>query len=181
MRWPGVIRAGSECAVPISSPDFYPTLLEAAGLPPMPAQHVDGVSMMPLFRGGALPLHDALFWHYPHYGNQGGTPGCSIRSGDWKLIEFFEDNHVELFNLKSDPGETVNVADQNPQVTRDLRAKLTAWRNRCMRCFQIGIRSGMIEDRVSLGFRNVTEITSAIRRLVSRDAERGQLGVNSGI
>ena len=67
------------------------------------------------------------FWHYPHYGNQGGTPGASVRDGDWKLIRFFEDGHEELYNLKQDIGETRNLADEKPEKRAELSAKLTAW------------------------------------------------------
>ena len=72
---PGVTRAGSTCDTPVTSTDFYPTLLELAGLPPLPRQHLDGVSLVPLLKGGSL-ARGPLFWHYPHYGNQGGAPGA---------------------------------------------------------------------------------------------------------
>ncbi|MBF0245497.1 MAG: sulfatase, partial [Planctomycetes bacterium] len=89
VHWPKRVSGGTLCDVPVSSPDFYPTLLEAAGLELIPEQHVDGLSMMPLLTGsGGLPERP-LFWHYPHYGNQGGTPGASVRLGDFKLIRFF--------------------------------------------------------------------------------------------
>ncbi len=128
VKWPGVVQPGSICHQQVTSPDFYPTLLECAGLPLQPQQHVDGVSFLPLLRGGTAPIHDAIFWHYPHYGNQGGTPGCSIRSGDWKLIEFFEDHHLELYNLHDDQGEHHNMAKQHPDIANTLHAKLIAWR-----------------------------------------------------
>jgi len=128
VSWPGVVPPGTTCSVPITSPDFYPTLLESAGLPLLPQQHVDGVSMLPLLRGSTAPIHDALFWHYPHYGNQGGTPGCSVRAGDWKLIEFFEDGRRELYNLHDDPGERHNLAKDKPDLAAQLHAKLSAWR-----------------------------------------------------
>ncbi|MHC4788061.1 MAG: sulfatase, partial [Planctomycetota bacterium] len=100
VRWPGHIEPGSSCSVPVTTPDFYPTFLEAAGLEPIPQQHCDGVSLMPLLKGSQELERDAIFWHYPHYGNQGGTPGSSVRAGDWKLIEFFEDGRLELYNLR---------------------------------------------------------------------------------
>jgi len=127
IRWPGVTKPDSFCTVPVTSPDFYPTLLEAAGLDPIPEQHVDGVSLVPLLRGGQALDRDAIFWHYPHYGNQGGTPGCSLRAGDWKLIEFFEDNHVELYNLRRDVSEAHNVAGENPDLVEQLRSMLHRW------------------------------------------------------
>ena len=131
VRWPGKIAPGSTCSTPMTSPDFYPTFLEAAGVDPMPDQHRDGVSIMPLLTGdGAHGLDErAIFWHYPHYGNQGGTPGSSVRQGDWKLIEFFEDGRLELYNLRDDVGEDRDVAGQFPEITQRLHAMLAAWRD----------------------------------------------------
>lgn len=127
-RWPGVIPAASHCDTPLISPDFYPTLLEAAGLPLLPEQHVDGISFLPLLRGEALPPREAFFWHYPHYSNQGTTPGSVVRVGDYKLIEYFEDGRLELFNLADDLGETRNLARDLPGTTRELRQRLADWR-----------------------------------------------------
>ncbi len=124
---PGVTRPGSVCHTPVSSPDFYPTLLELAGLPLNPAQHRDGVSLAPLLRGGEL-ARGPLFWHYPHYGNQGGAPCGAVRDGDWKLIEWYEDGSLELFNLREDIAEAHNLAPTNPDKAQQLRAKLNAWR-----------------------------------------------------
>ncbi len=128
IRWPQVIQPGSRCETPVTSPDFYPTFLEAAGLPLMPEQHCDGVSLMPLLQGGKQLERDAIFWHYPHYSNQGGTPGSSVRAGDWKLIEFFEDGKLELYNLREDIGEEHDLARDEPDRTKELRGRLTAWR-----------------------------------------------------
>ncbi len=130
VAWPGRIAAGTTCEVPVTSPDFYPTLLEAAGLPLSPGQHVDGVSLMPLLTGSGPLDRAAIFWHYPHYGNQGGTPGSSVRCGDFKLIEFFEDGRLELYNLRTDPGEQHNLAGTEPERCRELHARLSAWRER---------------------------------------------------
>jgi len=128
VRWPGVTRPASTCPVPVTSPDFFPTILEAAGLPPLPQQHADGLSLVPLLRGESILQREALFWHYPHYGNQGGTPGCSMRSGDWKLIEFFESARLELYNLRDDIGETRDLASREPRRTRQMQAELVRWR-----------------------------------------------------
>ena len=125
--WPGVTQPGAVCNVPVTSPDFYPTLLEMAGLPGRPEQHVDGVSIAPLLRGSGSLDREAIFWHYPHYGNQGGTPGCSVRSGDWKLIEFFEDCRVELYNLRDDVGEDHDLAATEPDRAASLRRMLHQW------------------------------------------------------
>jgi len=127
VRWPGVTRPDSICDVPVTSTDFYPTFLEAAGLPPIPEQHCDGVSIAPLLRGEGRLDRKAIFWHYPHYSNQGGTPGCSVRAGDWKLIEFFEDRHVELYNLRDDISEERNLAGEEPELARELAARLHEW------------------------------------------------------
>ncbi len=130
VRWPGRVSPDSVCRTPITSPDLYPTLLEAAGLPLRPEQHVDGVSFLPALGGAADFNRGPLFWHYPHYGNQGGTPGCSIREGDWKLIEFFEDGSLELYDLSGDLGETRNLAAEQPEIAGRLHARLVAWRQR---------------------------------------------------
>ena len=128
VRWPGVVEPGSVCDVPTTSPDFYPTMLEAAGLPLMPEQHCDGVSLMPLLRGEGSLDREAIFWHYPHYSNQGTTPGCSVRCGDWKLIEYFEDGRIELYNLRDDLSEERDLARDKPELAAELRAMLAEWR-----------------------------------------------------
>jgi arylsulfatase A-like enzyme len=128
VKWPGVTPPASVCTVPVTSPDFYPTLLEIAGLPPRPEQHRDGTSLVPLLRGGDALDRAAIFWHYPHYGNQGGSPGSSVRRGDHKLIEFFEDGHVELYNVREDVGETRNLAPEQPELAAALQRELAAWR-----------------------------------------------------
>ncbi len=130
VRWPGVPRPGSTCAVPVTSTDFYPTFLEAAGLDPMPEQHTDGVSMVPFLRGKEGDEARPLFWHYPHYGNQGGTPGSSVRFGDHKLIEFFEDGRLELYDLRRDVSERCNLVDEQPEHAQRLHGLLTQWRRR---------------------------------------------------
>lgn len=127
-RWPGVVAAGRECAEPCTSPDWYPTLLEAAGLASDPQQHADGVSLMPLLRGEPFE-RGPIFWHYPHYGNQGSKPAASVRHGDWKLIEFFEDGKLELYHLREDIGEARNRSDDQPERVEAMHAKLKAWRS----------------------------------------------------
>jgi arylsulfatase A-like enzyme len=128
IKWPGVTKAGTVSEVPVTSPDFYPTILEMAGLPPRPEQHCDGISLAGLLRDGTRPDRQAIFWHYPHYGNQGGTPGSALRAGDWKLIEFFEDGRLELYNLSEDISEQHNLASAQPELTRELHALLINWR-----------------------------------------------------
>ena len=89
IKWPGVTKANSQCNTPVITMDFYPTLLTAAGAPHNPEQHRDGVDITALLKGGSIGARP-LFWHYPHYGNQGGQPGSAIRAVDWKLIEWME-------------------------------------------------------------------------------------------
>lgn len=128
MRVPGMTKPGSVCDTPVVSTDFYPTLLELAGLPLAPAQHRDGISIVPLLKGGQLQRNAPIFWHYPHYGNQGGRPFGAIREGDWKLIEWYEDGAIELYNVPADTPEKNNVADAHADKVKDLRAKLAVWR-----------------------------------------------------
>ena len=127
IRWPGVTKPGSTCDVPVISTDFYPTILDMAGLPAKPRQTLDGVSLVPLLRGGDSLERTELFWHYPHYSNQGGFPGAVIRDGDWKLIERFEDGRVQLFNLADDLGEQSDLAAAQPDRVRAMRHRLHAW------------------------------------------------------
>lgn len=129
IRWPGRVQPGSLCRDYFTTPDFYPTLLEAAELPLRPEQHVDGVSIMPLLSGEHLD-RGPIFWHYPHYSNQGGTPGCAMRMGDYKLIEQFESRGTyQLYNLRDDPSETVNLAEREPGRVEELAALLSRWRD----------------------------------------------------
>ncbi len=130
VRWPGHVEAGSVCVAPVTSPDFYPTVLDMAGLDPMPEQHCDGVSLAPLLQGRDAPEPRAIYWHYPHYGNQGGTPGSSVRAGDYKLIEFFEDGRLELYNLREDIGEEHDLAEDEPERAEELHGMLVRWRER---------------------------------------------------
>lgn len=127
IRWPGVARPGSTCDVPVISTDFYPTILEIAGVKARPRQHRDGVSLAPLLRGNGAIDREALFWHYPHYSNQGGFPGAAVRVGDFKLIERFEDGRVHLYNLKDDIGERRDLAAQKPDQVRRMRRRLHDW------------------------------------------------------
>jgi arylsulfatase A-like enzyme len=126
MHVPGVTKADSFSNVPVIGMDFYPTILELAGLPFIPEQHMDGVSLVPLLKGGEISDRD-LFWHYPHYGNQGGEPSSIIHSKDWKLIYYHEDGRCELYNLKSDLGEQNDLSFENPEKTADLKTRLITW------------------------------------------------------
>ncbi len=128
IKWPGVTPPGSINTLPVISMDYYPTLIEVAGLPDRAEQHLDGVSIVPALRGQAQG-RGAIFWHYPHYSNQGGPPHGAVREGQWKLIEWYEDGRVELLNLKDDLSERTNLAPQFPERARALQAKLAAWRS----------------------------------------------------
>ena len=157
IRWPEWVAAGSTSSVVVSSPDFLPTLLAAADLggsgprkpgatattdsslptgrgaraegePGRPAGG-DGTSFLPVLTDGVDDIErEAVFWHYPHYGNQGGTPGSSVRSGRYKLIEFFETGAVELYDLETDIAETNNLSETMPGVTAELKQLLGRWR-----------------------------------------------------
>jgi arylsulfatase A-like enzyme len=126
IKWPGVTKPASVCSEPVTSTDFYPTILEIAGLPPMPKQHIDGVSWVPLLKGQKLD-RGPIYWHYPHYSPQGGGPASAVRDGHWKLIKWYEDDRLELYNLKEDIGETNNHADKNPELTQRLLNQLNKW------------------------------------------------------
>jgi arylsulfatase A-like enzyme len=126
--WPGQIKAGTVRDVPVSTQDLYPTLLELAGVQPAPGQVIDGISLVPLFKQTGALKREALYWHYPHYSNQGGRPGGAVRSGDWKLIEWYEDGQLELYNLREDLAEKNNLAGQRPEEAARLRRLLADWR-----------------------------------------------------
>ncbi|HET6573148.1 MAG TPA: sulfatase [Fimbriiglobus sp.] len=131
-RWPGTIQAGTVTDEPINSVDLYPTLLELAGAKPPAGQPLDGVSYVPTLRGKKRE-RGPLYWHFPGYlgvgkGNWRTTPAGSVRDGDWKLIEFFEDGRQELYNLKNDIGEKTNLAAKLPAKAKELHGKLIAWR-----------------------------------------------------
>ena len=121
--------AAKTCDVPITSADLFPTVLSYCGLPLMPKQHRDGVSLKQLVTDPSqrLTRTSPLVWHYPHYHGSGWTPGSAIREGDWKLIEKYHDQQVELYNLKDDLGESNNLAGSQPERTKALRAKMHAY------------------------------------------------------
>ncbi|MCC6682378.1 MAG: sulfatase [Phycisphaeraceae bacterium] len=123
---PGVTRAGTLEDTQVISTDFFPTILDLLGLPLQLDLHLDGISFAPLLRRtGTLPPRP-LFWHYPYYHQT--TPAGAVRFGDWKLIEYFEDDRVELYNLADDIGEQNDLSQQNPQKTQELLDTLHQWR-----------------------------------------------------
>jgi arylsulfatase A len=125
VRWPGVTRPGSVSDAAVSSIDFLPTIVDLCGL--KSKANVDGVSLRPALTGGALN-RPALFWHYPHYSNQGGRPGGAVRAGSLKLIEHYEDGRRELYDLAKDVSETHNLMLERPDEGKALAARLDAWR-----------------------------------------------------
>lgn len=123
--WPTHISPGIS-DVPVWSPDLPPTVMELIGSEPIAT--ADGLSLAGLImRDQTLPARD-LYWHYPHYSNQGGRPGGAIRSGDWKLVEYYETGRRELFHLAKDLRESRNLVEEQPQRLEELSGKLAAWR-----------------------------------------------------
>jgi len=138
-RWPNVMGADTISACPVNIMDFYPTLLQALNIRPNPNQHLDGASFLSTLKDvEARPERDTMVWHYPldkpHF--LGGRSSGAIRHGDWKLIEFFEDNRVELYDLRQDVGETHDLAQTRPETVALLQKKLKRWRK------EVGVDSG---------------------------------------
>ncbi|MXX61889.1 MAG: sulfatase [Holophagales bacterium] len=128
VRWPGAGQTGAVHDEPVISPDFYPTLLEMAGLPPRPDQHVDGMSFAAAVKGEDFE-RGPIYWHFPHYSNHGmQSPGGAIRDGAWKLLEYFENGTVQLFDLENDAGEQRDLATEQSARAAELRGRLRAWR-----------------------------------------------------
>lgn len=129
IRWPGKVKPGSVCRTPTMNIDFYSTFAEIVGAELGARQRVDGVSVLPLLKGHSIS-RDALYWHYPldkpHF--LGGRSSGAVRCGQWKLIEFFEDQRLELYNLADDVGEKNNVVQEYPDKVRQLHQQLSAWR-----------------------------------------------------
>ena len=128
--WPGHTKANVISSALVTGTDYYPTLLEMLGLPAMPEQHVDGMSFVPALKGRAHERGD-IFWHFPHYSNHGyQSPNGAIRSGSHKLIEYYENGTIQLFDLKQDIGEQNNLAGTQPELARSLLTRLRDWRRR---------------------------------------------------
>jgi arylsulfatase A-like enzyme len=125
---PGVTRTGSVCDVPVIGQDLFPTVLALASARPSPGSSKDGESLVPLLNGGAALPRQELYWHYPHYSNQGGKPGAAIRQGDLKLIDSYEDGKLELYDLARDIGEQHNLSAEHPEQAALLHRRLARWR-----------------------------------------------------
>ncbi len=138
VRWPGKVRPGGVCDMPVIGIDFYPTILEMTGATKPSGHILDGESLVPLLTQSAALRREAIFWHFPAYleAYRGGksqspwrtTPVGAVRQGDWKLIEFFEDGNLELYNLKEDVGERNNLAEKMPELAGRLHRELLEWR-----------------------------------------------------
>lgn len=126
ISWPASLTGGKVIETPVISNDLKPTLMDLVGLNPQ-ENLVDGRSLKGLMKGTETQIDRQLFWHYPHYGNQGGNPGSVIRSGDWKLIYFYESDSVELYNIKEDIGERKNLAWENTELKEELLIELFDW------------------------------------------------------
>ncbi|MBM3856023.1 MAG: DUF4976 domain-containing protein, partial [Verrucomicrobia bacterium] len=131
VRWPGVAALNTECHEPVMLADLFPTLLGAAATDGAAAPDraaLDALDLTPLLKNPSAQLaREALFFHYPHY-YATTTPASAIRSGDWKLLEYFEGGRRELFNLKADPSEQIDLAGREPARVAALQARLSAWR-----------------------------------------------------
>ena len=137
IKWPEG-KVGSN-QVPVTSPDLFPTILEMAGFPLEPENHKDGTSLVPLLKGNDHLDREAIFWHFPHYSNHGmQSPGGAVISGDFKLLEYYENNTVQLFNLKDDIGEKHELSMELPDKTKELRQMLKEWR--------IEVKADMMEE-----------------------------------
>lgn len=124
--WPGVTRPGSVCDEPVITMDYYPTVLDMIGA----KSHVpvDGVSLLPILKNPNSKLdRDAIYWHYPHYHPGGASPYAAVRARDWKLVEFYEEPHVELYNLADDIGEKHDLAAKMPEKAKELTDMLHRW------------------------------------------------------
>ncbi len=126
VRWPGRVPAGTVVDAPVINTDWIPTLMELAGRPAPPG--LDGVSLAALLTGRGPAPRRSLFWHFPHYTNQGSRPSGAMREDNWMLVEFYDDDAVELYDITTDIGETRNVAAQHPDRVAKMRAALAAWR-----------------------------------------------------
>jgi arylsulfatase A-like enzyme len=123
IKVPWMETAGKKTDVPVIGTDFYPTLLELSGAKLKPGEHIDGTSLVPVLNGDDIKIRP-LIWHYPHYGNQGGEPSSVIRSEKWKLIHYYEDGRIELYDLNSDLSETNDVSSEHPELTKQLHEQL---------------------------------------------------------
>lgn len=129
VRWPGKVTAGSVSNEPVTSVDILPTMADVANVKINKESEIDGLSLVPHLTKNKSLKRDAIYWHFPHHRNTEGAMGAAIRSGDWKLIQLFEEEKELLFNLNEDPTEQLNLADEKPEKLKELTQKLTNWQN----------------------------------------------------
>jgi len=127
VKFPGTVKSGSVSNVPVASHDLFPTVLACAGI--VDDRKVDGVSLLPVLKGATEVKRNALYWHYPHYSNQGGRPGGAVREGDYKLIHSYETGRYELYDLKKDVSESRNLIAEKDDVAKRLMERLAQWRS----------------------------------------------------
>ena len=126
IKAPVVASPGTQNPTPVSGIDFYPTILDLAGISTPVGHHIDGVSLLPALKGESIAARP-LYWHYPHYGNQGGDPSAILRDGDWKLIHYFEDDRRELYNLLTDLSESQDLAASHLDRVSSMGQQLEQW------------------------------------------------------
>ncbi len=126
IKAPVVASPGTQNPTPVSGIDFYPTILDLAGISTPVGHHIDGVSLLPALKGESITARP-LYWHYPHYGNQGGDPSAILRDGDWKLIHYFEDDRRELYNLLTDLSESQDLAASHLDRVSSMGQQLEQW------------------------------------------------------
>jgi arylsulfatase A-like enzyme len=127
--WPGRVVPGSRSDEPVTGTDFYPTFIDLAGIKMLPEQHIDGNSLKPALFSKERIDRQAIFWHYPHYsGGLGGRPAAAVRMGKYKLIAFFEDMEVELYDLETDISEQHDLSTKMPKKVKEMKGLLHAWR-----------------------------------------------------
>lgn len=127
IKVPWLNNGGTKSDDPVIGTDFYPTLLDLANIALKNEQHVDGISLKPILEGKNLNIKRPFYWHYPHYGNQGGEPSSIIQKDGWKLIHYWEDGREELFKLPSTEHDSLNIISQHPQIAKYLGDNLMSW------------------------------------------------------
>ncbi len=145
VKWPSRVEGGVLVEAPAQSSDIFPTLLEMAGLPLRPDQHRDGESLAAAMTDGIGPDRPAIFWHFPHYHGSGNRPGGAVRVGDMKLVEWFEDGSVELYDLSTDLGERENLAEIEPETAAELRDRLARWRDSIDANMPVRLDDGVVD------------------------------------
>ena len=128
IRWPGEVEAGTVSSDPVISMDFFPTILEVAGLDLAPSAPLDGESLLPpLHQTGPLE-REAIYFHYPNYAFHGENRlGGAIREGKYKLIHFYDDDSVELYDVVNDLSEEHDLSDELPEIADQMKAHLVSW------------------------------------------------------